>query len=46
MQTKVQILVIKIKILNKTKTNKYNQEKIRKDKVKILLNLINQLHRS
>ena len=46
MQTKVQILVIKVKILGKTKINKDNLEKIRKKKVKIPPNLTNQLHKS
>lgn len=45
MQIKVQILVIKVKIFSKTKLNKDNLEKIRKRKVKIPPNLINQLHK-
>ena len=46
MQIKVQILVIKVKILSKTKINKDNLDKIRMKKVKIPPNLINQLHKS
>lgn len=46
MLTKVLILVYKVKILNKKKINKDNKEKIRKNKVKIPQNLINQLHKS
>ena len=45
MQTKVQILIIKVKIISKTLINKDNQEMIRKNKVKIPQNLINQLLR-